>query len=469
VRYFSDNVVLVLLSGRESHHVASNYIDGPSPSTNIRLIRRPTSTMPRQLPWAKKGAAKVKSEKPYPGSASRISNIDDAFFEDTVPASNSKGKATASESDDDLPNLPAEPSTPRTKSRTKEACRKRREDSSSPPPPAGDLEQPRVEGMHRAISKFDLRDDEWMMVEDEFLETAKLFTRHLHIAEYEKLKEMIEEKKKSADIARPVVANAKMSETGTMKDKAMVQEQKQKRAIRDVFASQDKDEMEEQRATSSTHMAQNTATPSYSASKRVIRGTPKLLTKAHAASDSESEDLDALRPPEKPPLKTTTSTPAKISSVASGSKGDSPLTPTTKTSRPTFAKPAPPVVATKPRSRISRAKPFDMLDDWVPNKSQRSLKASPEQPAKPAVTPCSPIAGRLSRSFDTADTAKPRVHARSASSSVGAEVLQQGPDGNGRSKDVADRLAKRKADREKNEIKKKRKTLNADDIPTFLF
>ena len=86
--------------------------------------------------------------------------IDDDFFDGTVLAS-SRGRSN--ESDDDLPGFPIVVSTPRTNARTKDALRSEREGSSSPPP-IDDLEQPLVEGMHKGVSKFDLRDDEWMMV-----------------------------------------------------------------------------------------------------------------------------------------------------------------------------------------------------------------------------------------------------------------------------------------------------------------
>jgi len=46
-------------------------------------------------------------------------------------------------------------------------------------------------------------DDLWIMVEDEFLATAKLFTQHLHHAEYQRLKKQAEEHR-AGNIARPV-------------------------------------------------------------------------------------------------------------------------------------------------------------------------------------------------------------------------------------------------------------------------
>jgi hypothetical protein len=58
--------------------------------------------------------------------------------------------------------------------------------------------------MHKGVDKFHLHDDEWMMVEDEFMETAKLFTKHLHLAQYETMREEIAKKK---SILRPVVSS----------------------------------------------------------------------------------------------------------------------------------------------------------------------------------------------------------------------------------------------------------------------
>ena len=116
--------------------------------------------MPRQLPWAKKSGGSRAQIKPASSQQTTKSHnatdTDDGFFDDTVLASRT---GRSDESDDDLPGLPAEPSTPRTKARAKDALRKKREGSSSPPP-VNDLEQPFVEGMHRAASKFDLRDDD---------------------------------------------------------------------------------------------------------------------------------------------------------------------------------------------------------------------------------------------------------------------------------------------------------------------
>jgi hypothetical protein len=55
-------------------------------------------------------------------------------------------------------------------------------------------------------------DDSWVMVEDEFLETANLFTQHLHRAEYQRLKELVGTQNESVmrNIMRPVASNTKV-------------------------------------------------------------------------------------------------------------------------------------------------------------------------------------------------------------------------------------------------------------------
>ncbi|KAF1364969.1 hypothetical protein EJ07DRAFT_98279 [Lizonia empirigonia] len=210
--------------------------------------------MPRQLPWKSNGGGGSRTQTVKPPSRPPQANrnppdIDDESFGGIVLAGSSskgrgKGKAkVSSDSDNSLPNISAQQSTPRAK-RTSGLIPKACAPSSSPPPEV-DYALPQTEPMRKGVSKFDLRDDEWMMVEDEFLETAKLFTRHLRIAEYDKLKESIEAKKREAEVARPVVTGAKRSMEGTMKERARVQDSRQKKAIRDVFASRGDDDEDE--------------------------------------------------------------------------------------------------------------------------------------------------------------------------------------------------------------------------------
>ncbi|OAK98565.1 hypothetical protein IQ06DRAFT_224785 [Phaeosphaeriaceae sp. SRC1lsM3a] len=198
--------------------------------------------MPRQLPWLNKGSgSRTQTKQPAKAKAGTAapSDIDDDFFDGTVLAGASKGKGKAvqvdEESDKESPILTS------TGSGSRDGVRKVRAPSSSPPPIA-DHVQPEVEEMRKGISKFELRDDEWMMVEDEFLETAKLFTRHMRLAEYQDLKEQIEAKKREqVQAPRQTVAGGKLSAEKSMKKKAEVQEKRQRKALQDVFALQDDD------------------------------------------------------------------------------------------------------------------------------------------------------------------------------------------------------------------------------------
>jgi hypothetical protein len=143
--------------------------------------------------------------------------------------------------------------------------------------------------MRKGINKFDLRDDEWMMVEDEFLQTAELFTRHLHLREYDRLKEIVQTKK---DIVRPVVMSAKPSEERQMQMRAEKKTKSQKKALKDAFSSSGKADIEDylgapKRATSSKRTP---ASPIHS--DRAQGGSGKQ--RKAETHDTDSDDLDAL-------------------------------------------------------------------------------------------------------------------------------------------------------------------------------
>ncbi|KAL9089393.1 MAG: hypothetical protein Q9165_005714 [Trypethelium subeluteriae] len=79
-----------------------------------------------------------------------------------------------------------------------------RSPSTSPPP------EPPLQEFMRDGS---MADDAWIMVEDEFLQTAKLYTQHLHHAEYQRLKSQAKAQKASAiqSLIRPVTNPEQMS------------------------------------------------------------------------------------------------------------------------------------------------------------------------------------------------------------------------------------------------------------------
>jgi hypothetical protein len=408
--------------------------------------------MPRlQLPWVR--------QPPQPTKPRRQPDIDDDFFDDTVLSSYRKGKGGATahqdESDDKLPELPTEPSTPRTKSRTKDASRRNRLPSSSPPP-IQDYIQPLVEPMRKGASKFDLRDDEWMMVEDEFLDTAKLFTRHLHIAEYEKLKERIEAKnREQVEATRPVVDVGKLSFEGKMKEKAKVQEKTQRKALRDVFASQNDNEDEDDDAMGSRSGSGKTAS-SFNAPSRAASTALNWPAKP-SARDTDSDDLDApklsqrtMPKPRAAPMMQPVS--SILNAAQSATRPQSKSVPAPASTTSSFAKTAPPASNSKARSTVRRSRitPFD--DGYVapttplPRQSetptfQRSTSSAlPSSPVKPIVTKTE---RKAARSVDVSD------------------------DWGARSRETTERLAKRKAEREA--TAKKKKKVELDEIPTFVF
>ncbi|KAF3043505.1 hypothetical protein E8E12_009865 [Didymella heteroderae] len=415
--------------------------------------------MPRQLPWKSSGGGAsstqtIKSSvcKTKTKTTTILDDIDDDFFDDTVFASGSgkdKGKAeVASDSDDSFHE--AGTSTPRT-TKSKTAGQRERALSSSPPP-LRDYAALHDEPMRKGVSKFDLQDDEWMMVEDEFLETAKLFTRHLHIAEYDRLKDIIEAKKREAEVARPIVAGAKHSVDGEMKERARVQENRQKKAIRDVFASQG-DSSEDDRAS-------NRAEPGKAPSITV-----KSPPSTNESQETDSDDLDAPRAP-KP--KTSSPTAAASANPLPATRPRPAYVQTLTPATESFVKPALPAAtaSARPRARPSRMTPFDMLDEYTP--PTFNTRAPPTTTSRDKQ--CSQSTSSSHSPSQTSQTTAMRTVKPRRSIDLLDEWGSMEYTG-GMSKDVADRIAKRKVERAKegDNGKEKTRATNADDIPTFLF
>jgi len=415
--------------------------------------------MPRQLPWKSSGGGESRTQtiKPPVGKAKTKTatipdDIDDNFFNGTVFVSSSKDKGkgrakVASDSDDSLPEA-GRATLCTTKSNNAE--QRERALSSSPPPLAG-YAAPHDEPMRKGVSKFNLRDDEWMMVEDEFLETAKLFTRHLHIAEYDRLKATIEAKKREAEIARPVVAGAKRSVDGEMKERARVQESRQKKAIRDVFASQDDSSEGDRALYRSKH-------------SHVPPTTSKPLPTMGASQETDSDDLDAPRPPKPRDSSPATATTAK---PLPATRQRPAYLQTSKPATESFVKPTIPATKASVRSRArpSRMTPFDMLDEYKP--PTFDTRAPPM--AFPREKPCSQSTSSNQSSPQTSQSTTTRAVMPRRSIDL-LDDRGTAKDTGGISKDVADRIAKRKAERAKHgDGKEKKRNTDVDDIPTFLF
>ncbi|OJD37781.1 transcription initiation factor iia subunit 2 [Diplodia corticola] len=170
--------------------------------------------MPRKLPWL--------TEKPDP------------------PLAEARVKKRRLQSPDLSDALDDIAPTPRRKGQ----ARATRTPSSSPPP-----QPPKQEFMRDGFAA----DDIWMMVENEFLDTARAFTRHLHHAEYHRLKRVAREKNASAaqNIVRPVVPRSKMSVESQLRHEAKARAERQAEGLRrieggNIGADEPREEPEEE-------------------------------------------------------------------------------------------------------------------------------------------------------------------------------------------------------------------------------
>jgi hypothetical protein len=304
--------------------------------------------------------------------------------------------------------------------------------------------------MRKGVDKFDLRDDEWMMVEDELLQTAKIFTRHLHLAEYERMKVEMEERAKNA-AARPVVPDAKPSGDGRFKKRAEQQTKSQKKALRDFFtaASDDDEDLTAKNQKPASHTAQV-------AISKPRKEPAVLRLRSNHKDTSDSEDLDAIQRPKKQS--------AAAEKVASATADTNPAPAPTE-----FIKPALPTNS-RTRAKPRRPTPFDMWDDFTPNRSSSPPKqadASTSHRSDNSNRQSSAPKPKTSSTSSSVSSTPPPLHTKAPARS---SDLFSDPDSRKRdnlSKGASDRLAKRKAEKGKESQSKSSK--HVDDIPTFLF
>ncbi|KAE9977775.1 hypothetical protein BLS_001141 [Venturia inaequalis] len=137
--------------------------------------------MARKLPWLS-GNTKVSTDGTATSTASRTTK---------------RRKVRPAQSDSEDNASDASSTSPPTSRAIRQTARTARNPSSSPPPPP-----PRQDFMRAGLEQ----DDIWVMVEDEFLSTAHLYTSHLHKAEYLRLKKLARSQNASTiqNISRPV-------------------------------------------------------------------------------------------------------------------------------------------------------------------------------------------------------------------------------------------------------------------------
>ncbi|KAH9820907.1 hypothetical protein Tdes44962_MAKER05098 [Teratosphaeria destructans] len=151
----------------------------------------------------------------------------------STTASNRKRDATPDDLvDKDLNSTGASPPGRRKTIRSGRAA------SSSPPPVPE--EAPPVEYMREGLAQ----DDAWMMVEDEFYSTAQVFTKHIHHAEYVRLKKRA--KARGADtlqeISRPTDGRTAQSTTTKLELEAKERRKQIQKSLKAIESDEEEDE-----------------------------------------------------------------------------------------------------------------------------------------------------------------------------------------------------------------------------------
>ncbi|KAH7114502.1 hypothetical protein B0J11DRAFT_541141 [Dendryphion nanum] len=401
--------------------------------------------MPRRLPWLKGNSIKTQSQsssKPPKKVKSSLDEDEGNFFDGTILASPRKGTTAVDlfdqSDDDDLLELP--PATTYQKGKYTTNGGASREQSSSPPPRT-EQPPPTIDYMRKAVSQYDLRDDEWRMVEDELLSTAQSFTRHILLEDYEKFKEIIKTKK---PVARPVVPNAKPSDQGRVNAKAERQSKAQKKTLKEIFSATGKKDLEDfigQVEPSRLSMGSGS-----------VSSLSGLSKQRRQENTSDSEDLDTPRPSLR-----------QYHAPSSAS-----LNPFAKPRLPTKDKPKQPVPP-KSSSQRSESKPTtatarsirraSFIDSF--NEDFPTLSPPQGQPNQPSFI----------RSSSPSKSSQPSGMRLSAKMSHPVNMFADLdiPQRNPMVKEHANKLAKRKARPEKEKEQEKKKAVKLEDIPTFMF
>lgn len=191
--------------------------------------------MPRRLPWEIEDSKSSKPKLPRatPRKRVKVDAGDGDAFSDTTESTPKKRRTGKMNTKDPGPDSSEHPT--RSLGRTP---------SSSPPPPP-----PKRELMREGLDG----DDIWIMVEDEFLETAATFTRHLHQAEYKRLKNLAKIQNASAinQISR-LTPSDRLSTAAKVRDKSALVSLKAKSALQSF---EDDEASEEEPWSRDTHLA----------------------------------------------------------------------------------------------------------------------------------------------------------------------------------------------------------------------
>lgn len=389
--------------------------------------------MPRTLPWLVDAAAKKVAAAP--------------------PAPSSPNRKRAS-SPDDLVNSDLDVvgaiSTPKRKGKGRSA----RTPSTSPPPAPPD-----VEYMREGYSA----DDVWMMVEDEFLSTAMIFTKHIHHAEYVRLKKRARSRGEGTlrEIGRGTDGTTEQSKGLKMRLEMDDNGRKIKNGLKKIDGREESDEDED--AYMQDPQLAGLMTGSQRSGK-VLTGVARAKANTRAAagfkqSPHKAEKFAALERdlPQKAYSKPASKAPAEA--VPTGDTDDEDeddLDSAPSKSSKAYAHPA--SSHHPPGTSQPRHKSITMSDRQAdsPGIFKRFAQPAPEevQVSKPVKVNNGHRPERTDRAPSGVQSTSPP---KSTISSRSAE-----------SQAAADFMARRRAMRAKKEQDEKRKAQCADDVPTFI-
>lgn len=311
-------------------------------------------------------------------------------------------------------------------------------------------------------------DDIWIMVEDEFLETAKLFTQHLHHAEYKRLKDLAKAQNATAisNLSRPVDGRTPLAGEAKRRAEAEARLSAQRAAVRGVNGrnSEDEDDAPYMRdpCLAGLMMGQSDTVASLASltgsksNTRAAAGYSKTRPPSPRRASRQQRDQE---PVQRKPHDDPVAKPRMISPVPSEADEDDLDAPSRlRTSHASSVGQATLAGASKDAMRSAQAKrPPDKTGSALGD-NRFKLKAD--------VTGESTVPTSLSRrSLSTAGQSAGQSSTSKVSDGLDAFVL---PKRHALPSGVAQRMAKRKAELAKQKNDDTRKSMSLSEIPTFL-
>lgn len=414
--------------------------------------------MPRKLPWLPDSAsnhhhASVKRSRPVitpaPSAATPRASSSSS------PSSPTGSNLVASDDDDDDDgddddDLGRELGAVNRR-RDHDSTARHREPSSSPPPPL--TGPPPVEFMTPGYQA----DDIFIMVEDELYSTAQIYTRHIHQAEYMRLKKL--HRSRGQETLAALGHGTDHGRTKPSRALRLKMEAQEKARKRMAPPSDDEEEDEYMHDPQLAGLMTRSQAP---VSQSLYKSSPRKSLHPRAAITQEEEDT--------------------VGEDHDDETDDDDLDVPVKASRPLVPPPKPVVSSSEPQSAPMQSrlttKPsiFNQFSRGPSHDHRQSPARSP--PLSPPPRYRSPSVKeepgtRLKqepapRPRFTSTVQKHGMFSSGRSPSPGPEVpVTIKTEGN--ITRAAGFLAKRKAAREKAEMEKKRKMKEEDSIPTFLF